>query len=110
LESNIRKVLVKGSNLAVLMLVEPARRFVSSFFYPVNIETNFRCGFQLCIPKLELSSLFLYLVDIPGIRDDISNIDTHSDKKTQGPNIRNSCYSRDDLVIDPHCRWIFGTV
>ena len=82
LESNIRKVLVKGSNLAVLMFVEPARGPVSSFFYSVSIETNSKCGFQLCIPKLGLTSLFLYLVDVLRIRDDISNIDTHSDKET----------------------------
>ena len=37
--------------------------------------------FQLCIPKLEVSSLFLYLVGITRIRDDI--ISTHVQIKTR---------------------------
>jgi hypothetical protein len=41
-----------------------------------------RHKFQLWIPKLELSSLFLYLVDITRIRTDIIDIDTDSDKDT----------------------------
>jgi hypothetical protein len=83
LESNVRRVLDKGSNHAVLMVVEPARGLVSSsYFYPVSTQTNSKCGFQLCIPKLKLSSLLLYLVDVLRIRDDVSNIDTHSDKET----------------------------
>jgi len=48
----------------------------------ISMETNSKCGFQLWIPKLELSSLLLYLVGITRIRADIIDIDTHSDKDT----------------------------
>jgi hypothetical protein len=47
------------------------------------METNSKGGFQLWIPKLELSSLFLYLVDTRRIRTDIIDIDKDSDKDWQ---------------------------
>jgi hypothetical protein len=45
-----------------------------------------RDKFQMWIPKLELSSLFLYLVGATRIRADIIDIDTYSDKDRQAPN------------------------
>jgi hypothetical protein len=37
----------------------------------IRIDTNFNVGFHIWIPKVELSSLFLYLVDTTRIRADL---------------------------------------
>ena len=55
---------------------------MSSIGVIIRIDTNSIFGFQLCIPKLELNSLFLYLVGITRIRVDMIDIDTHSNKDT----------------------------
>ena len=59
------------------MVVEPARRSVSSFFYSVSIETNSNCGFQVAFQNWSRPACFYIWLMFLRIRDDISNISTH---------------------------------
>ena len=61
---------------------DKVRNTLTSIGVIIRIDTNSTFGFQLQISKLELSSLFLYLVGITRIRADIIDIAIHSDKDT----------------------------